>query len=108
MWPRSVLAAAVAALPVGFLFMLGLEADPMSWLRFAVHLAAILSLAALVIQVIRGIGDHRLNVLWIVPALLVGLVVGYLAAVYLGFHIRSQFCNWPLLGPDLSSYLCSG
>jgi hypothetical protein len=40
--------------------------------------------------------------------LLVGLVVGDLAAATLGLHIRSQFCNWPLLGPDLSSYLCSG
>ena len=80
----------------------------MSWLRFAVHLAAILSLAALAIQVIRGIVDHRLKVLWIVPALLFGFVVGYLAAAYLGVHIRSQFCNWPILGPELSSYLCSG
>jgi uncharacterized membrane protein YfcA len=88
--------------------MLGLEADPMTWLRFAIHLAAILCLAGLVLHVTRGIVDHRLNVLWIVPALLVGFVVGYLAAAYLGFHIRSQFCNWPFLGPDLSSYLCSG
>jgi hypothetical protein len=106
--PRSVVAAVVAALPVGFLFMLGLEADPMSLLRFGVHLAAILCLAALVLRVIRGIVDHRFRVIWIVPALLVGFVVGYLAAATLGFHIRSQGCNWPLLGPGISGYLCSG
>jgi hypothetical protein len=106
--PRSVVAAVFAALPVGFLLMLGLEADPMSLLRFAIHLAAIACLAALVLRLVRGIVDHRFAVLWVVPALLLGLVFGYLAAASIGFHIRSQFCNWPLIGPGLSSYLCSG
>jgi hypothetical protein len=106
--PRSVLAAVVAALPVGFLLMLGLNAEPMSLPRFAIHLAAILCLAALVLQVIRGIVDRRFRVLWIVLALLFGFIIGYLGAATLGFHIRSQFCNWPPFGPGISSYLCSG
>ena len=88
--------------------MLGLEADPMSLSRFDIHIAAILCLVALLMRMIRGIFDHRFRVIWIVPALLVGLVIGYLAAATLGFHIRSEFCNWPLLGPGVSSYLCSG
>jgi hypothetical protein len=106
--PRSVAAAVVAALPVGLLLMLGLNAEPMSLPRFAIHLAAILCLAALVLQVIRGIVDRRFRVLWIALALLLGLVIGYLAAATLGLHIRSQFCNWPPLGAGISSYLCSG
>jgi hypothetical protein len=59
-------------------------------------------------RVIRGIVDHRFRVLWIAPALLVGLVIGYLSAAQLGLHIRSEGCNWPLLGAEVSSYLCSG
>jgi hypothetical protein len=106
--PRSILAAVVAALPVGLLLMLGLNAEPMSLPRFAIHLAAILCLAALVLQVIRGLVDRRLRVLWIVLALLFGFIIGYLGAATLGFHIRSQFCNWPPFGAEISSYLCSG
>jgi hypothetical protein len=88
--------------------MLGLNAEPMSLSRFDIHLAAILCLVALVMRVIRGIVDHRFRMLWIAPALLVGLVIGYLSAATLGLHIRSEFCNWPLLGAEVSSYLCSG
>ncbi len=106
--PRSVLAAAVAALPVGFLLILGISAEPVSLLRFAIHIAALLCLAVLVLQVIRGVVDRRFRVLWIVPALLFGFVMGYLAAATLGLHIRNQFCNWPPLGAGISSYLCSG
>ena len=106
--PRSVVAGVVAALPIGFLLMLGMEAEPMSLLRFGVHLAAILCLAALVLRVIRGVVDRQFRVLWIVPALLLGFVIGYLGAATLGFHIRTQFCNWPPLGAEISSYLCSG
>jgi hypothetical protein len=71
--PRSIGAAVVAALPVGFLVMLGEAFTPMSWQRFAIHIAAILILAALVIQVIRDVGDRRFRVLWIVAGLLVSL-----------------------------------
>jgi hypothetical protein len=106
--PESVVAAVVASLPIGFLLMLGLNAEPMSLARFDIHLAAILCLVALVLRMIRGIVDHRFRVLWIAPALLVGLVIGYLSAATLGLHIRSEFCNWPLLGAEVSSYLCSG
>lgn len=106
--PRSILAAVVAALPVGLLLMLGLNADPTSLPRLAIHLAAILCLAALVLQVIRGIVDRRFRVLWILLALLFGFIVGYVGAATLGFHIRSQFCNWPPFGAQISSYLCSG
>jgi hypothetical protein len=106
--PRSVVAAVVAALPVGFLLMLGFEAEPMSLLRLGVHLATILCLAVLVLRVIRGVVDRQLRVLWIVPVLLLAFVIGYLAAATLGFHIRTQFCNWPPLGAEISSYLCSG
>jgi hypothetical protein len=106
--PQSVVAAVVASLPIGFLLMLGLNAEPMSLSRFDIHLAAILCLVALVMRMIRGIVDHRFRVLWIAPALLVGLVIGYLSAAALGLHIRSEFCNWPLLGAEVSSYLCSG
>lgn len=106
--PRSILAAVAAALPVGLLIILGLSAEPVSLPRFAIHLAAILCVAALVLQVIRGIADRRPRVLWIVLALLFGFIIGYLGAATLGFHIRSQFCNWPPFGPEISSYLCSG
>jgi len=106
--PQSVVAAVAAALPIGWLVMIGLNAEPMSLSRFGIHIAAILCFVVLVIRLIRGIVDHRFRVTWIVPALLVGLVVGYLAAATLGLHIRSQFCNWPALGAELSSYLCSG
>ena len=106
--PQSVLAAVAAALPVGFLFMLGLGAEPTSFPRFAIHLAAVLCLAALVAKVIRAIVDHRFRMLWIVATLLLGFAIGYLGAASLGFHIRSEFCNWPPLGVEISSYLCSG
>jgi hypothetical protein len=57
--------------------------------------------------VIRGVVDRRFRVLWIVPALLLGFVIGYLAAALLGFHFRSQFCNGPF-GAEIWSILCSG
>jgi hypothetical protein len=102
-WPRSVVAATVAALPVGFLLMLGENAEPMSWTRFAIHIAAILILAAVVLRVSRGIADRRFRELWIVWALFVGFTIGYLAAASLGLHIREQSC-----GPEILSILCSG
>jgi hypothetical protein len=101
--PRSVVAAVVAALPVGFLLMLGEAFMPMTWQRFAIHIAAILILVALVVRVIRGIAHRRFRVLWIVAALLLGSAIGYLAAVSLRFPIWEKFC-----GPEPLSILCSG
>jgi hypothetical protein len=101
--PRSVIAAVVAALPVGFLLMLGETFTPMLWQRFAIHIAAVLTLAALVVRVIRGLAHRRFRELWIIPALLLGSAIGYLAAVLFGFHIREQVC-----GPEILSILCSG
>lgn len=75
----------------------------MSWPRLVMHLAAILCLAALVTQVIRGIVDRRFRVLWIVAGLLLGLPLGYLAAGLIGLHIVTQFC-----GGEILSILCSG
>jgi hypothetical protein len=102
-WPRSVVAAAVAGLPVGFLLMLGENAQPMSWPRFAIHIAAILILAALVLRVSRGIADRRFRELSIVWTLFLGVTIGYLAAAYLGLHWREEFC-----GPEPLSLICSG
>ena len=106
--PRSVLAAVAAALTVGPLFILGMGVQPGTPPRLAIHLAAILCLAALVAQVVRGIVDRRLSVLWIVAGLLLGVAIGYLAAGLVGLHVTSQFCRIPLLGAELSSLLCSG
>jgi hypothetical protein len=101
--PRSVVAAVAASLAVGLLLIWGFAAPPLSWTRLVMHLAAILSLAALVIQVIRGIGDRRYRVLWIVAGLLLSLPLGYLAAGLIGLHIVTQFC-----GGEILSILCSG
>jgi hypothetical protein len=81
---------------------------PMSEPRILLHLAAILCLAALLIQVIRGIADRRLRVLWILAALLLSVPIGYLAGGLIGFHNLAMYCNFPPLGPGISSYLCSG
>ena len=107
-WPRSLVAAVVSALPVFFLVMWGVGATPMDWPRVLIHLAAILCLAALTIRMIRGIRSRRYRVLWILPSLLLGVPIGYLAAALLGLHIVSQFCDFPLIGPGVSGYLCSG
>jgi hypothetical protein len=101
--PRSVVAAVAASLAVGVLVIWGITAPPLSWPRLVMHLAAILSLAALVIQVIRGVGDRRFRVLWIVAGLLLSLPLGYLAAGLIGLHIVTQFC-----GGEILSILCSG
>jgi hypothetical protein len=101
--PRSVVAAVAASLAVGVLLIWGITAPPLSWPRLVMHLAAILSLAALVIQVIRGLGDRRFRVLWIVAGLLLSLPLGYLAAGLIGLHIVTQSC-----GGEILSILCSG
>ena len=107
-WPRSVVAAVVAALPVGFLLMLGMNAEPTSLPRFGIHLAAILCLAVLVGKGVRGVVKGEFRVLWIALALLLGFAIGFLATAPLGLHIRTQFCNWPPFGAEISSILCSG
>jgi hypothetical protein len=107
-WPRSVLAAVGAALVVAGLLIWGMSVQPMSWPRFVLHLIAILCLAALVSTVIRGVAGRRYRVLWIVPSLLLGFAIAYLAGGLMGLHIVTQFCDWPLLGREISSILCSG
>jgi hypothetical protein len=57
---------------------------------------------------IRGIRARRYRVLWILPVLLLGVPIGYLAAALMGLHIVSQFCDFPLIGPGISSHLSSG
>jgi hypothetical protein len=106
--PRSVVAGVVATVPVSFLLLVGMSMPPRSLPRLVIHLVAILCLAALLFRVIRGINEGRFQVLWIVPALPLGLIIGFLGAGLLGLHIVAQFCNWPPLGPGISSYLCSG
>jgi hypothetical protein len=106
--PRSVTVAVVAALAVGVLLIWGMSAQPVSWPRLVIHLAAILSLAALVSRVIRGVAGRRFRVLWIVPSLLLSLPIAYLAAGLIGLHIVMQACHWPPLGREISSILCSG
>lgn len=108
MRPRSGVAAVAAALVVGALAIWGMSAPPMSWPRVLIHLAAILGLAALVLRVIRGIVDRHFPVLWIVPGLLLGFAIGYLAAGLMGLHIVTQVCHWPPLGAEISSILCNG
>ena len=107
-WPRSVTAAVVAALSVGVLLIWGMSFQPVSWPRLIIHFAAILCLAALVSNVIRGVAGRRFRLLWIVPGLLLGFAIGYVGAGLGGFHIWTQFCNWPPLGREISSFLCSG
>ena len=106
--PRSVPAAMGSALPVSLLLIWGTGLIPMSPLRLLLHLAAILCLAALMIRVIRGIAEHRFRVLWILPCLLLSLPIGYLAGRLVGVHIMTQYCQLPLIGVELSSFLCSG
>ena len=106
--PRSVIASMVAALAVGVLLIWGMSAQPMSLPRVVMHLAAILCLAALVSTVIRGVAGRRFRLLWIVPGLLLGLAIGYVGAGLIGLHIWTQVCNWPPLGREISSILCSG
>jgi hypothetical protein len=85
--PRSVTAAVAAALTVGVLLILGTSAQAISWPRLVMYLAAILCLAGLVLRLIRGIVDHDLRVLWIVPGLFLGFAIGYLAAGLTGLPI---------------------
>jgi hypothetical protein len=107
-WPRSLVAAVVASLVVGVLLIWGMSVQPMSWPRLVIHLIAILCLAALVSTVIRGVAGRRFRVLWIVPGLLLGVAIAYLAGGFMGLHIWTQVCNWPPLGREISSILCSG
>ncbi len=107
-WPPSIIAAMASALPVGFLFLWGVGAEPMSWPRLVIHLAAILCLVALLIRMIRGIRARQFRALWILPSLLLGVPIVYLAAGLMGLHILSQYCRFPMIGAEISSYLCSG
>ena len=106
--PRSLIAALGAALTVGLLLLWGMGPTPGSWPRVLLHLAAVLCLVALVIQVIQGIRDRRRRLLWILPVLLIGIPIAYLAGGVMGLHIVTQYCRFPLLGAEISSILCSG
>jgi hypothetical protein len=108
MRPRSVLAAVAAALTAGILLIWGMTVQPQTLPRVAIHLAAILCLAALVSQLIHGVAAGRLRVLWIVPGLLLGFAMGYLAGGLMGLHIVTQFCRLPPLPAEVSSFICSG
>ena len=106
--PRSLVASLVAALAVGVLLIWGISAQPRSLPRIAMHLAAILCLAALGSRVMYGVAGRRYRVLWIVPSLLLGLAIAYVAGGMIRLHFVVQACNWPPLGREISSILCSG
>src|SRR5438477_10862593 len=106
--PRSLIAAMASAVPVGILLLWGMGAEPMSWPRLVIHLAAILCLAALLIRLIRGVRTRRFRELWIIPSLLLGVPIGYLAAGLMGLHIVTQYWQLPLIGHELSSFFCGG
>ena len=106
--PRSLIASLVAALAVGVLLILGMSAQPMSLPRIAMHLAAILCLAALGSRVIYGVAGRRYKVLWIAPSLLLGFAIAYVAGGMIRLHMVVQVCNWLPLGREISSILCSG
>jgi hypothetical protein len=109
--PRSVPVAVGAALMVGFLLVLGMGLEPASLARVAIHLAAILGLAALIVQALQGIADRRLRVLWIVLCLLLSLPIGFLSAGMIGLHIITQSCPFPMASSQFlrewESILCS-
>ncbi len=106
--PRSLVASLLTALAVGVLLIWGISAQPRSLPRIAMHLAAILCLAALGSRVMYGVAGRRYRVLWIVPGLLLGLAIAYVAGGVIRLQIVTQFCDWPPLGPEISSILCSG
>ncbi|HVS05283.1 MAG TPA: hypothetical protein VHK65_03850 [Candidatus Dormibacteraeota bacterium] len=106
--PRSVIAAVVAAPAVGMLLIVGMSVQPQSLPRLVIHLLAIFCLAALVVRVIQGVAARRLRELWIVPGLVVGFAIAYLAVGLLQLPIVLQFCHWPPFSTKISSILCSG
>jgi hypothetical protein len=53
--PRSLIAAIGAALTVGLLLVWGMSPTPGSWPRVGLHVAAVLCLVALLIQIAQGI-----------------------------------------------------
>jgi hypothetical protein len=106
--PRSVIAAVGSALPVSLLLIWGMGATPMSWPRLPLHLAAILCLAATLIQVGQRIVDRRFGMLWTLAALLLGFPIGFVVGGLIGLHIWLQYCQLPLIGAAVSSILCSG
>jgi hypothetical protein len=97
-----------AALTVGLLLLWGMTAMPGSWPRLLLHLAAVLCLVALLIQVILGIADRRWGLLWVLPFVLLGFGIGFLAGGLIGLHVVTQYCRFPLLSAEISSILCSG
>jgi hypothetical protein len=106
--PGSVVLSMAAALTVGVLLLWGMSTEPGSSPRVLLHLAAILCLVALLIQVIQAVIDRRFRLLWILPLLVLGFPIGFLTGGLIGLHIVTQYCRFPLLGPELSSLLCSG
>jgi hypothetical protein len=106
--PRSVIVSMAAALTVGVLLIWGMSTTPRSSPRILLHLAAILSLVALLTQVIQAVIDRRWPMLWILAFLGLGFPIGFLTGGLIGLHIVTQYCQLPLLGPGLSSLLCSG
>jgi hypothetical protein len=106
--PRSLVAAIGAALTVGLLGMWGLTATPGSWPRLLLHLATILCTVALATQIVQGIVHGRRCLLWLLPVMLLGFPIGFLAGGLIGLQIVTQYCQLPLLGAGIASVLCSG
>ena len=106
--PRSLIVSMASALTVGVLLIWGMSTTPGSSPRILLHLAAILCMVALLIQMIPAVIDGHLRLLWILPFLVLGFPIGYLAGGLIGLHIVEQYCRWPLLGAEISSLLCSG
>ena len=106
--PRSLVAAMGSAVTVGVLVIWGLSAQPGSPPRLLLHLAAILCLVVVVMDVIQAVVSRRLPLLWTLPALMLGFAMGFLAGGLIGLHIVTQHCRFSLLGPEISSILCSG
>jgi hypothetical protein len=106
--PRSLVLSMAAALTVGLLLIWGMSTTPGSSPRILLHLAAILCLVALSIQMIPAVIGGRLRLLWILPFLVLGFPIGFLTGGLIGLHIVEQYCRWPLLGAEISSLLCSG
>jgi hypothetical protein len=86
---RSFAVAMASALTVGVLVIWGLSAPPGSPPRLLLLGAAILCLAALCIQMIKGVVDRRLRALWVLPFLVLGFPIGFFGGGAIGLHIVS-------------------
>jgi len=53
-------------------------------------------------------GVMQPHVLTTLSEVLLGFAIAYVAGGMIRLHIVVPFCNWPLLGREISSILCSG